>query len=203
MDRKPRADHYFTPQPESESAEREITFAFGGRRFVFETDAGVFSHRFVDRGTTLLLSRLPLPLEGEVLDWGAGYGILGIVTAAFSPGARLLMVEINERAAALARRNVEANRVANAEVLVGDAFQVLGDRQFDAIITNPPIHAGKPVVAGVIRDAQARLRPGGELWMVVRTQDGAKSYFAILQDVFPGVERMGMRGGYRVFCATR
>jgi len=203
MDRTPRADHYFTPQPESDSAEREITFPFGDRRFAFRTDAGVFSHRFVDRGTALLLSKLPLPLEGDVLDWGAGYGVIGIVTAAFSPEARVVLVEINERAAALARRNVEANRVTNAQVVVGDALKALGDQQFDAIVTNPPIHAGKPVVAGLIRDAQARLRLGGELWMVVRTRDGAKSYFATLQGVFSAVERVGMRGGYRVFCATR
>jgi 16S rRNA (guanine1207-N2)-methyltransferase len=202
MDDPARGEQYFASRPQSASAEREVAFTFGGRGFVFRTDTGVFSNQGVDRGTRLLLANLPLPFEGEVLDWGAGYGPIGIVVAALSPGARVLMVEINERAAALAARNLEVNRVTNAEVLTGDALEVLGDRQFDAILSNPPIHAGKAVVTALIRDARARLRPGGELWLVIRTKDGAKSFAALLEELFPHAERVAMRGGYRIFCAA-
>jgi len=172
-----------------------------GRQFRFRTDAGVFSHRFLDRGTRLLLRSLPLPLEGEVLDWGAGYGPIGVVVAAFSPGARVTMVEINARAAALAQGNAERNQAPNVEVLVGDAVEVLGDRRYDAVLTNPPIHAGKSAVTALIRDARERLRPGGELRMVVRTQDGAKSYHRLLSELFDEVVLEDIRGGYRVLCA--
>jgi len=198
----PDPDHYFTSHPISPSHEAEITVVVCDRLFTFRTDAGVFSPRFLDRGTRLLLSTLPLPLEGDILDWGAGYGPLGIVAAAFSPRARVVMAEINERAAALARTNAELNRVANVEVIVGDAFQTLAERRFDVILTNPPIHAGKPVVTALIHDALRRLRPGGEFRMVVRTQDGAKSYLRLLKGLFPRVEQLDMRGGYRVFRAT-
>jgi 16S rRNA (guanine1207-N2)-methyltransferase len=179
----------------------ELRVELRGRPFTFRTDAGVFSPHFLDRGTRLLLRSLRLPLGGEVLDWGAGYGPLGIVVAALSPAARVTMVEVNERAAALARTNMELNRVTNAEVLAGDAFQVLGDREFDAILTNPPIHAGKPVVTALIEDSRRRLGEHGELWMVVRTQDGAKSYLRLLQKLFAWVSLEDMRGGYRAFRA--
>ena len=194
-------EHYFSPQPSSPSAETELRVELRGRAFRFRTDAGVFSPHFVDRGTRLLLRALPLPVEGDILDWGAGYGPLGIVVAALSPAARVTMVEVNERAAGLARTNAELNQVSNAEVLVGDAFHVLGDREFDAILTNPPIHAGKPVVTALIEDSRRRLKEDGEFWMVVRTQDGAKSYLRLLQALFARVSLEDMRGGYRAFRA--
>jgi 16S rRNA (guanine1207-N2)-methyltransferase len=194
-------EHYFTPQPTSPSEESEFGLGLGGRRFTFRTDAGMFAHRFLDRGTRLLLGCLPLPLQGDVLDWGAGYGAIGVVVAASSPEARVVMVEVNERAAALARANAELNQVRNVEVIAGDALRVLGERCFDAIITNPPIHAGKATVAALIEDARRRLRDNGEFWMVVRTRDGAKSYLRILQELFARAERVDMRGGYRVFRA--
>jgi 16S rRNA (guanine1207-N2)-methyltransferase len=196
-------EHYFSPQPTSPSDEGEWVVALRGREFRFRTAAGVFSHRFLDRGTRLLLKCLPLPLEGDVLDWGAGYGPIGVVVAAFSPAARVTLAEVNERAAALAQANAELNRVGNAEVLAGDALETLGDRRFDAILTNPPIHVGKALVTALLRDAQARLRPGGALWMVVRTQAGAKSYHRLLQELFDEVALEDMRGGYRVLRATK
>jgi 16S rRNA (guanine1207-N2)-methyltransferase len=202
MEREAPPEHYFARQPRSASAEREVVYHFGGRRFVFRTDAGVFSPRGIDRGTALLLARLPLPMEGEILDWGAGYGAIGVVVAAFSLTARVLLVEINERAAALAARNAEANGVSNAGVTAGDAFEVLGGRQFDAVLTNPPIHAGKQTVLSLIRQSSEHLLPGGELWMVARTQDGARSYLALMHECFAQAERVAMRGGYRVLRAS-
>jgi len=172
-----------------------------GHRLRFRTDTGVFSHRFLDRGTRLLLKSLPYPLEGEILDWGAGYGPIGVTVAVLSPEARVTMVEVNERAAALAQANAELNQAQNAEVVVGDAFNILGDRRFDAILTNPPIHAGKSVVCALIEDARSRLRPGGAFRTVVRTQDGAKSYQRLLGELFELVALEDMRGGYRVLCA--
>jgi 16S rRNA (guanine1207-N2)-methyltransferase len=197
-----RGEHYFSTDPQSASAERELVATFHGRQFVFRTDAGVFAQRFIDRGTRLLLSSLPVPFEGDVLDWGAGYGPIGVAVAALSPQSHVLMVEINERAASLAARNLLLNGVRNAEVLVGDALGVLGERQFDVVISNPPVRAGKQVLGCLIRDARARLRAGGQFWLVIRTQAGAKSYLALLQELFARAERVAMRGGYRVLRAA-
>jgi len=194
-------DHYFSSQPSSPSAEGELVVVLHGREFRFRTDAGVFSHRSLDRGTRLLLKGLPLPMEGDILDWGAGYGPIGVTVAALSPPARVVMVEVNERAAALAAKNAELNQTGNVEVVTGDAFEVLGDRRFDAVLTNPPIHAGKPVVSALIRDARDRLRPRGTFRAVVRTQAGAKSYHRLLGELFDAVSLEDMRGGYRVLCA--
>ena len=47
------------------------------------------------------------------------------------PGATVTMVDVNERACALADENLRINRVDNVEILCGDAVEVLGERSFD------------------------------------------------------------------------
>ena len=49
------------------------------------------------------------------------------------------------------------------------------DGKFDLIITNPPIRAGKSVVYKILDDAQKYLSDDGELWCVIRKNQGAKS----------------------------
>lgn len=65
-------------------------------------------------------------------------------------------MDINERTTHLAGQNAAANAVSNLEVLTGDVPEVLGDRQFDAVLCNPPIRAGKDEVFRLIADAVNR-----------------------------------------------
>ena len=48
-------DQYFTREPSSESRPVICQFEDRGRKYVFETDAGVFSRGEVDQGTEILL----------------------------------------------------------------------------------------------------------------------------------------------------
>lgn len=196
-------EHYFSERPTGESSEHTVWVALWEREFSFRTDVGVFSRRYLDRGTRLLLNTLPLPMAGDVLDLGAGWGPIGTVVGALSPEARVVMAEVNERAAGLAASNAASNGALQVEVIAGDALELPGELEFDVIITNPPIHAGKALVMELLRDARERLRPGGSFWMVARTRDGAKSYQAALEEMYPHVERVAMRGGYRVLHARR
>jgi len=75
-------DHYYSHHPASHSQPRIISFELLGRRWRFETDAGVFSRDRLDRGTRLLAESIAFPQSGRLLDWGCGYGVLGVVAAA-------------------------------------------------------------------------------------------------------------------------
>jgi len=167
------------------------------------TDRGVFAHGKVDPGTDLLARVMRLPAQGDILDLGAGYGPLGVVAALRSPQARVTLVEINERAAALAEKNLALSGVSNAEVLVGEATAVLGERQFDAVVTNPPLRAGKPEVLRLLRDAYERLRPGGSLWFVAQTKQGAKTLAREVAQFAQQVSLVEIEGGYRVYRVER
>ncbi len=59
------------------------------------------------------------------------------------PGRQVDMVDVNERAMDLARRNAAANGAGNVNIFASDRYQeVFG--QYAMIVTNPPIRAAKP-----------------------------------------------------------
>ena len=52
------------------------------------------------------------------------------------------------------------------------------------IITNPPIRVGKSKVYEIIRGAKDHLNNNGELWIVIRKDQGAKSLIKDNEDLF-------------------
>ncbi len=197
------SEHYFVPVPTSRSHPREVRLRFRDRLFVFETDRGVFSHGAVDRGTRLLLEALEVRPADGILDVGCGYGVIGLVAAALAPQGHAVLVDVNERAVALARRNAQRNGLWNVEVLHGNLYEPVGKRTFDLIATNPPIRAGRAVVRALIEDARTHLKPGGSFYLVARTAQGARTLGRIIGEVFGNVAEVERGGGYRVYRAVR
>ena len=187
-------DHYFTSAPESAHEARSFRAVFAGRGLAFDTDAGVFSKQHVDPGSELLCRALPDTLSGDVLDMGCGWGAMTVMTLARFPHVRMTMADVNARALALAAANVEKNRM-QAEAVLSDGFaQVEG--LFDAVITNPPIRAGKAVIYKMFEDAKAHLKPGGALYLVIRKQQGAPSALRFLKSIYARAEVLAREGGY-------
>ncbi len=62
----------------------------------------------------------------------------------------------------------------NANALLSDAYENVKDI-YDVIMTNPPIRAGKAKVLEILIGAKERLKENGELWFVIRKDQGAKS----------------------------
>lgn len=196
-------EHYYTGQPQVEHDLREITAILREKRFVFTTDAGVFSKGRIDPGTRLLAETMEIHPGDTVLDMGCGYGPLGVVAGGLAGEGRVLMVDVNQRAVELARRNLEQNGVANAQVLAGDGFAVVEKRNFDVILMNPPVRAGKAVVYTLIGEARDHLKEGGRLYVVVQTKQGAKSMMREIEEQFGNAEDIEREGGYRVILARR
>ena len=194
-------DHYYTRNPQSESRPVDCTYTYRGLTLRFRTDAGVFSKGEVDTGTRLLLEALPERMAGEVLDLGCGWGVIGITVARSFPDTRVTMSDVNLRALDLSRENAAANG-AQVECVESEGFAALGGKRFDAIITNPPIRAGKQVIYGLFVDAAKALNPGGALYLVIRKQQGAESCLAYLRTVYPRAEKLDRSGGFWVLKAS-
>ena len=192
------SDHYYTENPGSEHDFRTVRCSALGVEAEFLTDAGVFSRDGLDTGTRALLEALPEP-AGRVLDLGCGWGAVGVLMGKRWTKAEIVMTDINRRAAELARRNLAQNGVT-AQVFDGDGFEnVPGD--FDLIATNPPIRAGKAAIYALFADAKARLRPGGELYIVIRKQQGAPSALKYLREIFSEAEVVSRTAGFWVIRA--
>ncbi len=191
-------EHYSTRSPRAPRRRRAITVAVRGLRLRLTTDSGVFSRGGLDRGTELLLGAVDLGPCEMILDLGCGYGIMGIAAAKLSDGGRVILTDVNERAAALAKLNLRENGVANAEVRVGDVYEPVAGLAFDHILTNPPIRAGRAVVDRIISEAPAHLLDGGRLWLVARTQQGAEAIRGRMAEAFGNVEIVRRGSGYKV-----
>lgn len=189
-------EHYFTAEPTSRHDVRRISVELDGRRLAFDTDAGVFSRGELDAGTALLIRALP-ELSGRVLDLGCGWGALGLFVKARNPGIALTAVDINARAVELTRGNAALNAL-ECEALESDGFGALAGRRFDTIITNPPIRAGKRVIYGMFDQARGHMEPGGALYIVIQTKQGADSALRHLSDTYGAARIIERGGGFKV-----
>lgn len=193
-------DQYYTAEPTSESNPVPCAFPYRGHGLNFMTDAGVFSKGELDVGSRLLLDALPA-LAGDVLDIGCGWGAIGVAIAKANKAARVTMVDVNRRALSLCRQNCTRNGVT-AEVLESDGMTEVLGRKFDAIVTNPPIRAGKQVIYKMFADAADCLCDGGALYLVIRKQQGAESCMKYLRTLYGSVEKLTKSGGFWVLKAS-
>lgn len=170
-------EQYFTNNPNLKSELRTIIYKNEGETLTFFSDNGVFSKDKLDFGSTLLLETVFKNVNKEnlnILDVGCGYGFMGISLAKFL-NAQVTMCDVNKRALHLAEKNALENGVSSrVKVIESNIYQNITDI-YDLIITNPPIRAGKEVVYGILDGARDRLKAKGELWFVIRKDQGAKS----------------------------
>ena len=195
-------DHYYTREPKSASRRIRCAFSYRGNDLVFETDAGVFSKGEVDTGTRLLLEALPEALSGDILDLGCGWGVIGVAVKKTWPEARVTLGDVNLRALELARDNARTN---GAEVACEESngMAAFAGRRFDAVITNPPIRAGKQVIYRMFADVAKCLVSGGALYLVIRKQQGAESCVKYLETLYAKVERLDRSAGFWVLRAEK
>ena len=193
-------EQYYTADPTSASKPVPCAFPYRGHGLSFMTDAGVFSKGELDPGTRLLLDALP-DLAGDVLDVGCGWGAIGIAVKKAYPTCRITMLDVNRRALALCRDNAAQNGV-QVDCLESDGLAAVAGRAFDAIITNPPIRAGKQVIYGMFADAARQLHPDGALYLVIRKQQGAESCVKYLRTLFTAVDKLDKSNGYWVLRAS-
>ncbi|HBP38960.1 MAG TPA: 16S rRNA methyltransferase [Clostridiales bacterium] len=195
--------HYFDENPSTEHRPAEWQIRFRGQDFRFLTDSGVFSRRRLDFGSELLIEtviRDQGKLAGRLLDLGCGYGPIGIVLKRLFPALEVVLADVNTRALDLARQNVRLNQTLYLEICQSDGLQsVAGD--FNFILLNPPIRAGKAVVYRLFAEAAERLRPGGRLYVVIQKKQGAQSALRQLQALCGSAAVIERQAGYWILQA--
>lgn len=197
------SEHYYTKTPQTASNRRTIEVELRGHKLRLSSDAGVFSRDGVDYGSRTLIGMMEFGEDADVLDLGCGYGPIGLAAARLAPRGHVTMLDINERAVALANENAAANGIVNAKAMQSDLYEAVSERRFDVILSNPPIRAGKSVVHRILTEAREHLKPGGALWIVIQNKQGAPTAKAKLEEVFgeEAVEEIGKDKGYRIYRA--
>lgn len=121
----------------------------------------------------------PRAIYGDVLDVGAGCGILGLLLKRDFESINLSLLEIQERNLEILRLNSLQNDLP-AEILHADFAEFKSKKRFDFIVSNPPFYrerislskephmalsksAASLSLRDFVRSANAHLKPGGTL----------------------------------------
>lgn len=167
--------HYFIDDENLKSNIQEFRIKFLDNYFNFKTDNGVFSKGELDFGTKLLIEMvLKEDIGGNGLDLGCGYGPIGVILSKLKK-VNMDMVDINHRAVHLAKENIRLNKCLNCEAIFSDGYQNI-DKKYDFIVSNPPIRVGKVKLYELIRESNNYLKENGKIYLVIRKEQGAKSF---------------------------
>lgn len=197
------SEHYYTQRPTVKHDVNVAQEELRGKKYTFLTDAGVFSKKGVDYGSKHLIETMQLKEDANVLDVGCGYGPIGLSAAVMCPKGHVTMVDINERAIELSIENARRNGIANVSILQSDLLEQVKEQRFDAVLTNPPIRAGKEVVHRIFTDAYDCLVDGGSIWVVIQKKQGAPSAMKKLESLYSEVVEVSKDKGYKILKATK
>lgn len=198
------SQHYYSKNPQTKSNPQEWTNTLRGEKFHFQTDSGVFSKGDIDFGSRLLVETYEdSSIDGPVLDVGCGYGPIGMAIAKAFPQKEVHMVDVNTRAIELAKKNAEKNSVENVKIYESDGLSAVAENDFSAILTNPPIRAGKETIFRFYEEAYEKLKQDGSLWVVIQKKQGAPSTQAKLTELFGDCQVIDKKKGYFIFEARK
>lgn len=200
------ANHYYTKNPESISQQKHWTYRLKGNTLSFTSDNGVFSKNTVDFGSELLVESYDIPEQfqkASLLDIGCGYGTLGLAYGKAYPELSIEMIDVNERALVLAQENAKKNGIHNVDIHESNLYDSVKKSQYEIIISNPPIRAGKIVVHTILEKAYDYLAENGQLVIVIQKKQGAPSAQKKMEEVFGNCERIQWDKGYWILVSTK
>ena len=196
--------HYFTEKHELEDDFKEFDFLFNNKQFKFTTNSGVFSRKYIDFGSQNLLEDLyEMDLKGKVLEVGCGYGAITIPLAYFKKECSFDMVDINEEAINLSKKNIFLNKINNINVFKSDIYDSVSSFDYDCIYSNPPIRAGKKVTYKIYEEAYNHLKDKGIFVIVIQKKQGAESSIKKLNEIFGNCKVVSKTKGYYVLLSEK
>lgn len=193
--------HYYYYDKKTKSNEKEISSTVNNNKYLFITDNGVFSKNKIDFGTRLLLNEIDIDGPRKIVDYGCGYGVIGIVLKKKYPEAQLFFVDSNKRAVELTKKNV-INHKFDANVFQSESLDFL-DSEVDLIVINPPIKSGKKNIFSMYDRSFRALSKNGSLYIVIKKKHGANSSEKYLRQIFSDVALKKKKNGYYIYKAIK
>jgi 16S rRNA (guanine1207-N2)-methyltransferase len=193
------AEHYFSEKQTSHDKRFEVEIKLRGDSFTLISSKGVFSKDELDDATALLIKHA---ITGEkVLDLGCGYGVVGICILRKNKDIEMTFSDVNERALELTSENLKKLNLKGT-IVKSNLFENIQDT-FDAILSNPPISAGRKTCYSLIEEAYAHLESRGTLQIVARHNKGGSMLRSKMEEVFGNVTTIVKNKGFHVYLSRK
>jgi len=101
---------------------------------------GVFSQAKLDMGTAILLENLPNTIEGRVLDFGCGAGVIATYIGLTNRNTELHLADVSALALASSAKTLELNNLYGKTFATNSLSHIT--EQYQHVISNPPFHQG-------------------------------------------------------------
>ena len=192
-----KTSHYFSKVLDFPTEAKKINIKLKKISFDLYTSGGIFSKSKLDKGTEVLINNCIIKNKWKVLDFGCGYGVVGIAIKKLYPETEVAMTDISKRAVKLAKMNIKLHKF-DIKLKQGDLYEKI-DEKFNTILVNPPQTAGKEVCFDIIKGAKKHLKAKGILQMVVRPRKGGNQLSEFMEETFGNVEVIAKKSGYSIY----
>lgn len=152
---------------------KDVVLEWRGQRLSFAVAQSLFSSHAVDTGSRLLLRSLDidsLPERGTAIDYGCGYGILGLALKQVRPAWTIELIDRDALAIAFAEWNAERlgwDEASGVKGRVGLGVESAPPGGVDVLLWNVPGKAGSGVLKHLTKDAIDVIAVDGLLAIVV------------------------------------
>ena len=147
-----------------------FTAALRGQTLRIVSKPGLSNWDRVTPATVLLAETVEVAPSAQVLQLGCGHGALGVALARQVPGGHVALMDTDFIASTMAEQTLKANDIANAQVRPAISVLPDGAGAFDTVVMELP--KGHKLARRWLVEAQAALKPGGELYLAGANEQG-------------------------------
>jgi len=194
--------HYYSKKQTSQLNLKKINIKLKKMQFELYSGSGVFSKDRLDKGSKLLIENAVIEPGSSILDLGCGIGVIGISLRLMYPRIKVKMIDINNRAIKLCRKNIKLHNLNKIDVVNSNLYEKI-DEKFDTILVNPPQTAGRDICFNIIEQAPKYLKKNGSLQLVARHNKGGKVLEKRMLKVFGNSEQTAKGSGFRVYISKK
>ncbi|MBL4764361.1 MAG: methyltransferase [Colwellia sp.] len=123
-----------------ESWYKNYQINISGMELTIASLPGVFSQKKLDLGTALLLDNLPQSMQGKVLDFGCGAGVISCFIGKKFADTELSLLDVSALAIASAKKTLSLNGLTG-KVFASNSLANVNEN-YQHIVSNPPFHQG-------------------------------------------------------------
>ena len=167
---------------------------------------GVFSQKKLDVGTAMLLGNLPNNMQGKVLDFGCGAGVISCFIGKKFANTDLSLLDVSALAIASAKKTLLLNGLTG-NVFASNSLSNVSEN-YQHIVSNPPFHQGtktsyqatEDFLRGIKKHLVSNKNNKSNITIVANS---FLQYLPIMQQHIGKTETIARKQGFSIYCHTK